>query len=146
MLINKQQLPLVDMDNMNDVHFEDVDIINELYELIVQYEANESDELFEKINKQYELWFEHTVQHFKNEEEMMLEKGFFAYEMHKYEHSRALEIMENVYEYWKNGKDINALKKYIQVDLIEWLVNHIQTMDTVTAKFLKTGMSPCHAF
>ncbi len=32
MLINKNDLPLVAEDFMNDVHFEDVEIINNLYE------------------------------------------------------------------------------------------------------------------
>ena len=37
MLINKDSLPLVAMDFMNNTHFEDVDIINELYEDILNY-------------------------------------------------------------------------------------------------------------
>ena len=38
MLINKDNLPLVAMDFMNNTHFEDVDIINELYENILNYD------------------------------------------------------------------------------------------------------------
>ncbi len=146
MLIDKNSLPLVDMDNMNDVHFEDVDIINNLSSLLDKYENTPSEDLYQEINKQYEKWFEHTINHFASEEEMMLEKNFFAYPMHKGEHTNALQVMQGVYEYWKNKKDIQALKKYVQQDCIDWLLHHIQTMDTVTAKFLKTGMSPCHSF
>ncbi len=146
MLIDKNTLPLVDVDNMNKVHFEDVDIINDLSVLLDDYELNPSDEIYEKINSQYEKWVSHTIEHFRREEEMMQEKSFFAYPMHKNEHTNALYTMQNIYENWKNCKDINILKQYVQYDCIQWFLNHIQTMDTVTAKFLKTGMSPCHSF
>ncbi len=144
MLIDKNTLPLVDMDNMNEVHFEDADIINTLSDLLDEYETKSNDELYIKINQQYERWFEHTINHFTNEEEMMLDKGFFAYPMHKNEHTNALYTMQDIYEQWKESKDINILKQYVQYDCIKWLINHIQTMDTVTARFLKTGISPCH--
>ncbi len=144
MLIDKDSLPLVDMDNMNDVHFEDVDIINDLSSILDNYEINPSDELYKNINEQYEKWFEHTINHFANEEEMMQKNNFFAYPVHKAEHSNALYTMQNIYEQWKSSKDINILKQYVQQDCIQWLLNHIQTMDTVTARFLKTGISPCH--
>ncbi len=42
MLINKELLPLVDMDFMNETHFEDVDLINELHQSIVTYEKDSS--------------------------------------------------------------------------------------------------------
>lgn len=145
MLIDKTKLPLVDMDNMNEVHLEDVDIINELSDLIDSYEKKPSDDLFHKINSQYEKWYEHTVNHFENENQMMLDKNFPPYPMHKMEHDSALNIMHSVYIKWKEKKEIYILKKYIQQDLVKWLVNHIQTMDTITAKFLKTGFMTCHA-
>lgn len=144
MLIDKNNLPLVDMDNMNEVHLEDVDIINELSYLIDSYDTNPSDEMFKKVNKQYEKWYEHTVSHFENENQMMLEKHFPPYSMHKMEHDSSLNMMYEVYMQWKEKRDIVALKQYIQKDLLQWLINHIQTMDTITARFLKTGVMACH--
>ena len=43
MLINKNDLPLVAMDFMNDTHFEDVEIINELYKYILEYEKEQNE-------------------------------------------------------------------------------------------------------
>ncbi|PID46975.1 MAG: hypothetical protein CR967_06045 [Proteobacteria bacterium] len=146
MLIDKAKLPLVDMENMNEVHLEDVDIINDLSDLLDKYAKNEDEKSFQSINKQYEKWFAHTIEHFANEEKMMQEKGFFAYEMHKGEHMNTLARMQFVYEEWLGTKDIIILKDYVQHECLAWLVNHIQTMDTVTARFLKTGISPCHAY
>ncbi len=142
MLIDKRNLPLVAEDFMNDVHFEDVEIINELYETILKYEKSIVEK--SEVVKMYETWYEHTVNHFKGEEEKMIEMNFPPYMMHKSEHERCLEQMSNVIDNFIKDNDVNALKKYFEEDLLDWLVNHIQTMDTVTAMFFKTGQSPCH--
>lgn len=143
MLISKEDMPLVAMDFMNDVHGEDIDIINSLYELILNYEKNPNSENANLINKKYEEWFSHTVEHFKNEEIQMSEKNFPPYLFHKGEHDKVLSTMEEVFSQWKNTNDIGELKHYFKDVLPLWLVQHIQSMDTVTAMFLKTGLSPC---
>lgn len=78
MLIVKDNLPLVAMDFMNNTHFEDVDIINELYENILNYEKEENSLNYEKLDSKYKEWLIHTENHFKTEEEKMRNKGFFA--------------------------------------------------------------------
>lgn len=143
MLIEKSDLPLVDMEFMNDVHFEDVDIINEIFELILAYGKEVSDTTKTQLNQKYHEWISHTQDHFKGEEVLMVEKGFPPYTMHKSEHDRALAQMEQVFNEWQSSGDISVLKIYFIEYLPQWLVHHINTMDTVTARFLKTGMSPC---
>lgn len=144
-LINKQELPQVAAQFMNDVHDEDIDIINELYALIQKYESDPTLVNEELLNAQYQKWFEHTVAHFKGEEEKMLELNFPPYPMHKGEHENALQVMDDVFRTWQSSKDIDVLKNYISQELPEWLRNHIQTMDTITAMFFETGLSPCAA-
>ena len=56
MLIVKDNLPLVAMDFMNNTHFEDVDIINELYENILNYEKEENFLNYEKLDSKYKEW------------------------------------------------------------------------------------------
>ena len=143
MLIDKNELPMVAMDFMNEVHLEDVDIINELYERILAYEHTPTTENQEQIDQQYQLWFEHTVAHFKGEEIEMEERAFPPYMMHKGEHDKALAVMDELFRTWQTTRDINILKNYFTTTLPQWLTHHIQTMDTVTAMFFKTGMSPC---
>ena len=143
MLIDKNELPMVAMDFMNEVHLEDVDIINELYEHILTYERNPNTSNQEQLDQQYQLWFEHTVAHFRGEEIEMEEQAFPPYMMHKGEHDKALSIMDELFRTWQRSRDINILKNYFTTTLPQWLTHHIQTMDTVTAMFLKTGMSPC---
>lgn len=143
MLIDKQNMPLVAMEFMNEVHVEDIDIINELFDLILQYEQDSSDKNKDLINQKYKEWYDHTVEHFKGEEMMMQEKNFPPYPFHKGEHDNALAIMDTLFTKWKDKDDIQILKQYFIEELPQWLVQHIQSMDTVTAMFLKTGLSPC---
>lgn len=141
MLIDKNSLPLVAMDFMNDVHLEDVEIINKLYHEALQYEKNETS--FENVCNAFEFWIEHTINHFKGEEEKMQEASFPPYPIHKGEHDFELSQMRQAYSDWVEEKDIQGLKNYLETDMLEWLISHIKTMDTVTAMFLKTGLSPC---
>ncbi|QKF74441.1 hemerythrin [Aliarcobacter faecis] len=143
MLIDKNNLPLVDAEFMNNTHFEDVDLINKIYENIEIFEKNNSNENFENLKSIYEEWINHTVKHFLTEEEEMQKRGFFAYPFHKGEHDRNIEDIKAVWIDFEENRDIEALKNYIEYDLINWLVNHIRSMDTVTARFFNTGMSPC---
>ena len=143
MLIDKNNIPMVAMEFMNDVHIEDVDIINELFELILDYEKDPSAKNKEKLNNKYKIWFEHTIEHFKGEEDKMLETNFPPYHFHKAEHDNALKIMEDIFLQWEKSGDIAILKQYFIEVLPTWIENHIRTMDTVTATYFKTGLSPC---
>lgn len=143
MLIEKQELPLVAMEFMNDTHMEDIDIINELFELILTYEKESTIENENKLNAKYKEWFDHTVEHFNAEEVMMQEKSFPPYPFHKAEHDNSLKTMEEIFTKWLEIKDIQILKQYFIETLPQWLVQHIRSMDTVTAMFFKTGLSPC---
>ncbi len=143
MLINKNAIPLVAMEFMNETHKEDVDIINDLYTLVVQYEDNPSQENEELLNARYQEWIIHTIDHFATEEKKMLELNFPPYPMHKGEHEKALHTMDNIFRQWRDSKNINILKDYLSQELPQWLTHHIQTMDTVTAMFFQTGQSPC---
>ena len=75
---------------------------------------------------------------------MMLEKQFPAYQMHKSEHDNALKLMQEKFNLWQEAKDINILKIYLIEDVPLWFKNHISSMDTITASFLKTGAMTCH--
>ena len=145
MLINKDSLPQVAMDFMNETHNEDVDIINALFELVLVCENDSSEANVNALSQKYQEWFEHTIEHFSTEEEKMQEMLFPPYPMHKGEHEKALHTMDTVFRNWKKDSDIKALKNYLENELPSWLTHHIQTMDTVTAMFFKTGMSPCSA-
>jgi hemerythrin len=143
MLIDKTDLPIVAMDFMNDVHEEERELINELFKLILTYENEATATNKENINIKYQQWTQHTIEHFQGEEVKMQELNFPPYSMHKGEHDNALAQMADVFQQWDDSNDIKILKTYFIEVMPQWLVHHIQTMDTITASFFRTGLSPC---
>ena len=143
MLIDTKSIPQVAMAFMNETHTEDVVIINDLYALISAYEKEPNAENKKPLDAKYEEWTLHTIEHFRVEEEKMLNEGFPPYAMHKGEHDNALAQMDTQFRAWQKSQNIAALKTYIGAELPQWLSNHIATMDTVTAMFFQTKQVPC---
>lgn len=143
MLLDKKEMPIVAMDFMNDVHSKDIEIINILHELVLAYELEPTEANKKALMEQYMFWFEHTIEHFRGEEILMVEKKFPPYPMHKGEHDKALAMMDNVYRSFVASGDITMMKQYISEAVPQWFVQHIQSMDTITAMFFKSGLSPC---
>ena len=83
MLLDIDALPLVDMEFMNEVHQEDVHIINRLFEALLAYENEPTEENAIAVDTVFEAWYTHTLSHFEREEVKMRESGFPPYGMHK---------------------------------------------------------------
>ena len=145
MLINKEDLPLVAEDFMNEVHYEDIEIINDLHNKLLNYLNNTTKENKTIVIDAYKHWYSHTVTHFKSEEDKMVQLNFPPYLIHKSEHDNCLKKMGLILDDFTQNNNTQSLKNYLESDLIDWLINHIQTMDTVTAMFFKSGISPCSA-
>lgn len=135
-MLTQDQLPMVAMPSMNDTHLEDMIIINKLSKAALEENAQAlSDTLAELV--------EHTIAHFEGEEEMMREKKFPPYPIHKAEHDRVLAELKSVTQHFQERQDFRAITAYVDGALVPWLIQHIETLDTVTAMFLTTGESPC---
>ena len=137
-MITQEQLTMVAMPSMNDTHLEDVLIINRLSNAIDSKNVDEVASIFDEL-------VEHTIAHFSGEEEMMREKMFPPYPVHKGEHDRALNELKMAAKHFHESKDLDFAKNYVEGILTPWLINHIETLDTVTAMFLSNGVSPCHS-
>lgn len=131
-MITQEQLPMVAIPSMNDTHLEEIVIINKL-------ETAARNNEIEEVSKILNELLEHTSIHFANEEEMMEEGLFPAYSTHKGEHDRHLNELKSLINYFEKNKDSKAIIAYLDGNLSLWLIHHIQTMDTITAKFLQTG-------
>ncbi|MEA3523697.1 MAG: hemerythrin family protein [Campylobacterota bacterium] len=135
-MMTQEQLPMVAMPSMNDTHLEDIILFNKLSSVI----ANRDTQAVTKVLNELH---EHTIEHFAGEEKMMLEKEFPPYSMHKSEHENALAQMRHEIALWEQNHDFNRIGHYANVTLPQWLIQHVSTLDTVTAQFLVTGVSPC---
>jgi hemerythrin len=140
MLISHEDIPQVSQDFMNHTHSEEVTIINTLFEEILAYEN--SNQNTEKINTLYQKWLEHTVEHFTTEEVEMMEAEFPPFPIHKAEHDRVLNQMQEVFDVWQKKRDIKILKMYFIEVVPQWLIAHISSMDAMTANYIGGGISP----
>ena len=135
-MINQEQLPMVELSSMNDTHLEEIIIANNIATAIKERDKTKITELLEEL-------LEHTITHFSGEEMMMLEAIFPPYLMHKGEHDKGLNELRFHMKKWEEEENFELLDEYINISLKNWIINHIQTMDTVTARFLVHGISPC---
>ena len=135
-MIDKEKLPTVSFEEMNRVHYEETEHINEILERLEKgSDASEITEAVEKL-------LEHMREHFAFEESMLENRGFGMFDIHRSDHTRILNETRMAYMNWRNFKERDALKAFIEEDFIEWLNLHIQAMDSVAADFLmKRGVA-----
>jgi hemerythrin len=79
---------------------------------------------------------EHTRLHFAEEDRQMIEKRFPPFPAHKTAHEQALADIAAHIADWKQYRDTAALDTWLKVTLADWLVDHINTMDFVSAWFI----------
>jgi hemerythrin len=58
------------------------------------------------------------------------------FDSHRSDHVRIMNDTRMAYMNWRNFRDREALREFIENDFIEWLNLHIQAMDSVAADFL----------
>lgn len=124
------QIHQVAMDAMNQVHRDELDIVNHVNAAIAVKNSA-------KITQLCEQWLEHTRAHFNRENSLMEQHNFPAYLCHHGEHVEALEGLESVIKAWRDTNDLDALAVYVREVWPKWYVDHISTMDTVTSAFIK---------
>lgn len=134
-LLKREQIPTVGLDFMNHDHQAAAEQINQLDQLIRQTRQGdkESQQQIEPLLKEI---YTHSEHHFAHEEAEMVRVNFPAYECHKGEHERVLEELNQVLLQWQNNQDIEQLDDFLNTTLCHWLINHISTMDSVTAMFV----------
>ena len=80
----------------------------------------------------------YTIQHFKDEEELMLLHDYPEYEQHKQMHEDFQNVVyDKVREYVKNGST-EELSTRVNRIVVRWLINHIQREDRKIADYLRS--------
>ena len=127
-ILKEGEIPSVELDFMNDTHFEELKIVKEIGELVdtfITANSNEkhSDENQDALSQKLNTWLEHTISHFERENALMQETGFPAYEIHANEHAKALKLMRDVIHAWSENQDIELVKSYVFSAWPTWLNN-----------------------
>ena len=123
-------IPQVSLTTMNDVHHEEVKILNSLLDKLA------NNETFESISQVFEHLLAHIQEHFASEETLMQEVQYPSFRMHKADHDKVLNETRYAEMEWRNRKDIEGLREYLEEELLTWLDQHIKAMDTPMANFV----------
>jgi hemerythrin len=134
-LPDPSSIPQVALESMNQTHREEVEMVQQLADLLVKGIAGDLDEA--AISAQTQAWVEHTREHFARENSLMEQNGFPAYPVHKGEHERILNLLEELQQGWLQQHSPYPLAEFLCNDWPAWFDNHVKTMDQVTAAFLQ---------
>lgn len=149
-VLDANNIPKVDIDFMNNTHFEELELVEKLGKQILDYQTlsetgnPENTQASEQaISRLLNNWLEHTIAHFERENKLMQDTGFPAYPVHASEHEIALEKLKNLISTWEKNKDIDQLADYVFTHWPDWFNTHVNTMDMMTAKFaVMNGFDP----
>ena len=133
-IVDIAQIPIVDLEVMNQVHREEVALINRLGSLLLTGLKETPD--IDAISQNLSEWIAHTKDHFEAENRMMEEHGFPPYPVHKGEHEQVLSRLEALQQQWSVSQELESLAQFVFVEWRDWFDTHVKTMDTVTASFL----------
>ena len=132
-LVDLDRIPQVALPFINQDHRVEADLLNRLHAALGAHRAGGPAapvlEAFEKL-------LAHTREHFGREEEAMRRAGFPPYPVHKEEHDRVLEEMEEEGRAFGEKGDRERLWRYVSEAVPSWFVSHIQSMDAITAQFV----------
>ncbi len=124
------EYPQVALDFMNRDHADFVVMHNKLITLV------DTNTAPAEITTQLENLIAHTRHHFAEEERQMQATGFPPYPMHKGEHERVLANMEQQLQSWRDNPQPAVLREWLDVAVTDWFINHVSTMDFITARFI----------
>jgi hemerythrin len=140
-VVDAETMPSVALDSMNQVHLEEVCLINRLGELVTQALRGELDVI--QINQVVIEWVEHTRSHFDAENRLMKAFAFPPYPVHEAEHAEVLIRIENLRDQWMKERNLTKLANFIFIEWRSWFDQHVNSMDRVTAEFLnQQGATP----
>ena len=136
-LIYAEQVDYMDVEEMQETHENEIKILNELDKLATHYQIHKEipDGLEEKLDE----YIEHVHKHFANEERLMQKYGFPSYDMHKNAHDMFLMDLEYATKPWKERGDLKKIISFLY-KTPEWIVMHVNSVDTPTANFLAKKM------
>jgi hemerythrin len=132
-VVDKSSICIVEVDSMNQIHYEEADMLNELDALMQQREAGDASD--EALEAKLDEFMAHMTAHFRGEEVQMQAINFPPYPIHKSEHDLQIEQARQTINAWKASHDLQPLADYLRVELPQWLEQHIATMDKITAHF-----------
>lgn len=137
-IVEVDAIPQVAMPFQNVDHAEEARLLNRAVDVLGAHREGRAPAA--DVLAPVEALLEHTRHHFAREDAIMLEAGFPPYPVHHGEHARVLAGMEAEVEAFRGGGDAARLWTYLTQAVPEWFVQHIETMDSITAQFVEARL------
>jgi hemerythrin len=125
------ELPKLPVAFMNEDHAHAEALWREMVAALAGYPAHR-----EPLANACRAFLEHSRAHFGREEDAMQQHAFPPYPVHKAEHDRVLAMLAELTAATESGADADHLRRAIEQDIPTWLVQHVASMDTVTARWI----------
>ncbi len=97
-----------------------------------------------EIDAQLDRLLQTMQQQFAAEEQAMLATNFHATAAHKKHHDHALDKLAQRIAQWHAGRDRKMLQDYLENELAEWFVSHVNIRDYVTARHIAMQQADNH--
>ena len=132
---------------MTEIQWEDslsvfVDLIDEQHKMLIQRIRDLSDAVTSsrgagQICKTLGFMIDYTEFHFSTEEKHMVDLTYPGFDINKEQHEKfKTTLKEMVMEFEEDGATAQ-LGEWVNNYLINWLVDHIKTIDTKLGQFLR---------
>ena len=124
-------IPQVALDCLNKDHHDVANIVKQL-----DAHLNDATIPSNNISEIVKQLVEHLENHFACEEYQMEKYHFPALPLHRSEHLRVMDEIKQVQADWLAANNNEALQDYLASVFCPWLVEHITTFDTQTARYI----------
>ena len=129
MLITQEQLEPIKHSDMNNVHDEEIELIEKLHAVAKNSDIKAITELLNEL-------IEHYKKHFADEEKLMQEVEHPDYHAHKHEHIKQILDLEALQSFLEMTNDIQSIPSYLEGSLTPWIIEHVETWDSMISKFI----------
>lgn len=130
-----EDLPEVALGGLNELHREEVEMINQLAELAEEVmESPDSEAECEELDALLGVFSEHVEEHFDIEQTNMERTEYDGLEEHKAEHDALKEVFDGLLATWHQSRDAAPLVTFFESYLPEWFIDHVGTYDVPTAE------------
>lgn len=133
-LVDLDAIPQVPLDFVNADHREEGRLLNEVADAVEALEAGKGSA--PGVLAALAALRDHTAAHFGREDDAMRRTGFPAFPVHHAEHVRVLTELDDEIRRFRETGDVARLRAWVLGDVPHWFMDHIQTMDLVTARFV----------
>lgn len=129
----REDLAQVAIPKLNQLHAEEVDMINALADQAGRVLAGAGAAGSAELERQLAAFELHVAGHFEIEESNMQRTAYPGLAEHRAEHERIRAQLDELLVAWRSAGDAAELEGFFSQALPVWFIEHVERFDTPTA-------------